>query len=215
MVLMNTALIVAGGPIDLKKLQQEVEASSGSIIAVDGGGIQLFQLGVRPRVLIGDFDSLTPEVLAYFSNNGVEILRYPEAKDQTDLELAVDWAIDHNIEDLSIVGGLGNRLDHTLGNIGLLMKARQRGVKARLLDATHEVQLVDGRVVLTRKAGWAVSLIPLTVVKGVSTAGLEYPLQNEDLHFQQTRGLHNRFVQEEAIIDLKAGLLLVVLFLEQ
>lgn len=207
-------LIVAGGPIDAQKLQWEIEACSGPIIAVDGGGAKLVQLGIRPRVLLGDFDSLTPAVVDYFANQDVEIIRYPAAKDQTDLELAIDWAVARGFKVLRILGGLGDRLDHTLGNVGLLIKAKRQGVEARLLDAVHEMWVVEQRAVITRKPGWALSLIPLPAASGVSTAGLEYPLQDEDLTFEQTRGLHNLFAQEEAEITLKAGLLLVVLFQE-
>ena len=209
------ALIVGGGLVDSSQLKNELAAEPELLIAADAGGKRLADLGRFPHILVGDFDSLPGRILETARKAGTEIYPYPAAKDQTDMELAVDLALERGANRLRILGGLGERLDHTLANLGLLVKAVQKGVTAVLLDSRHEVSLGAGLLELRSAPGRAVSLIPLTSeVKGVSTTGLKFPLRDEDLYFHHTRGIHNEFTGETARVTFKQGLLLAVVFRE-
>jgi len=213
---MKKALLVAGGPLDRNQLRAELAEQPDLVVAVDGGGRHLVALGLYPRALIGDFDSLPGADLAVLSGAGVEIRRHPVKKDQTDLELALEYVIQEQAQTVRILGGLGGRIDHTLGNIGLLQRALENGVEASLINETHRIAIKDRPFNLAAEKGWAVSLIPLTaVVKEVATTGLTYPLNREDLYFTGSRGLHNQFAAETAGVTFKEGLLLVVLFKEE
>ncbi len=208
-------LIVGGGPVDLKQLSRELMDGPGLVIAADAGGKHLDDIGRLPQVLLGDFDSLSKAMVQKMGQAGVEIVSYPIAKDQTDLELAVDLALARGATQIRIIGGLGDRIDHTLGNIGLLLKAYQKGAPAFLIDSRQEVTLTDGEIQLSNQVGGGVSLIPLTpMVSGVITTGLKFPLNNADLYFYQTRGIHNEFTEKIAKISLKKGTLLIVTFRE-
>ena len=210
------ALLIGGGPVDLNQLRMELDDHPDLVIAADGGGSYLLELGELPHVLLGDFDSLTDDDLERFDGTGVELVRFPVAKDQTDLELALDLAVERGVTAIRILGGLGGRLDHTLGNVGLLIKACRLGIEARLLDSGHELRIAERRIVLEARPGWAVSLIPLTSkATGVRTAGLVFPLNGEELEIGSTRGLHNRFEADTATVELDDGLLLIIYFLEQ
>lgn len=209
------ALIVGGGPVDSSQLKNELAAEPELLIAADAGGKRLADLGRFPHILVGDFDSISGDILEAARKAGTVIYPYPAAKDQTDMELAVDLALERGANRLRILGGLGGRLDHTLANLGLLAKAAQKGVTAVLLDSRHEVSLSDGHLELRSVPGRAVSLIPLTPeVKGVRTDGMKFPLLDEDLYFHHTRGIHNEFTGEAARITFKQGLLLAVIFRE-
>ena len=212
---MKQALIVGGGPVDPAQLREELDRRPALIIAADGGGHPLLAAGRYPQVALGDFDSLPDADRARLAEAGVRMHSFPAAKDETDLELALDLAIDEGATEIRILGGLGRRLDHTLGNIGLLLRAAERGAAARLLDPDHELLLAGTAIRLPARPGWALSLIPLTPrVTGVRTSGLAFPLCGEELYFARPRGIHNQFCAPAASVALDDGILLIILFRE-
>ncbi len=209
------ALIVGGGPVHLPQLEQELALKPDLVIAADYGGSYFAKLGVFPNILLGDFDSLPKTVLAQMKDAHVEINSFPTHKDYTDLELAIDFALTKGTQQIRILGGLGNRLDHTLGNIGLLLKPLSKSIEAHLLDKFHDVFLMENSVQIINKPGWAVSLIPFSQkVTGVTTEGLLYPLTHAELHLDSCRGIHNEFTEEKAMIKVDEGILIVVCFQE-
>lgn len=212
--MLKQMLLVAGGPLSLTQLRWELQHYSSEVIGVDGGGEALVELDYLPRLLIGDFDSLSAQQLDKFVAAGVEILRYPEKKDETDLELALDWAIEQGATEVKILGGLGGRLDHTMGNVGILVRALKRGVSAMLVDEGQMVCVFDRQMEFPLQAGWALSLIPLPEADGVVTQGLEYPLNRETLRFMDTRGLHNRVINNPGRVELESGILMAIHFKE-
>ena len=209
-------LLVGGGPVDLPLLRRELAQGPDLIIAADSGGKYLHDIGRPPHILLGDFDSLNREIVREMSDTGVEVFTYPAAKDQTDLELAVDMSLARGATEVRIIGGLGGRLDHTLGNIGLLLKAYQQGVPAFLIDSRQEVTVTDGAIRIPGEVGMGLSLIPLTLkVSGVTTTGLKFPLNNADLLSIQTLGIHNEYIENMAEITLREGILLIISFKER
>lgn len=208
-------LIVGGGPIDPDQLKLELMYDPNLIIAADAGGQYLYDIGCFPQILIGDFDSLSQDMVIKMKEAGVEVFTYPIEKDLTDVELSVDLAIDRGATLIRIIGGLGGRIDHTLGNVGLLLKAYQKGVPAYLIDLWQEVTLIGSRIEIRNKPGCGISLIPLTIkVSGVTTTGLKFPLTDADLYSHQTLGIHNEFSQETATVSIKEGFLVIVVFRE-
>lgn len=212
---MKSALIIGGGPVNIEQLKQELAQKPDMLIAADYGGFYCEQLGIIPQVLMGDFDSLSAPMVDKLMNAGAKVIRFPARKDETDMELALDLAMTEGSSRIHILGGLGRRFDHTLSNIGLLLKALPQKNEVHLLDEVHDITAIDHRIVLSRRAGWAVSLIPLTVeVSGISTSGLLYPLDNASLYLEKSRGIHNQFTAETASIEVAEGILLVILFKE-
>lgn len=212
---MKRTLIVGGGPVNTWQLKQELARRPDLIIAADYGGYYLDELGIIPEVLMGDFDSLSVPLVDKLMNAGANIIPFPPRKNKTDMELAFDLAITEGSTRIDILGGLGRRLDHTLSNCGLFIKALAQKVELHLLDEYHDITATDHSVVLSKKPGWAVSLIPLTgKAGGVSTTGLLYPLDRADLFFEKSLGIHNEFVAETATVQVAEGILLIVLFKE-
>jgi thiamine pyrophosphokinase len=212
---MSNVLIVGGGPISQSQLRAELVEEPDLIIAADRGGSYLVELGTFPQVLLGDFDSLPEPVLQQMRAAKVEIKSFSVNKDYTDLELALDFAIKRGASRIHILGGLGERIDHTLGNIGLLLKPLALGIETHLMDESHDIVVTKDYLRLKRKPGWAVSLIPLSLkVTGITTTGLVYQLTKADLFFQSTRGIHNEFNKETASIEVGEGILIVICFQE-
>jgi thiamine pyrophosphokinase len=184
------------------------------IIAADGGSTNCLKLGLRPDVLIGDLDSLTHDQVLSLESTGTKILRFPARKDYTDLELAVQYAIQAGSQDILILGALGQRWDQTLANLLLPAATSYISARIRIIDGQQEITLVQSgqTLVVHGHPGDTFSLIPLSGdASGITTQGLEYPLQDETLLFGATRGISNELTGDTAQVYLAQGMLLAVL----
>lgn len=182
------------------------------LIAADGGSLHCIELGLVPEVVVGDLDSLSDEDLSKLKNHGAKIIRYPTHKDFTDLELALQHALELGAHEILIYGALGNRWDQTVAN--LLLAGAYPAAQIRLVDGSQEISYIhsgESRI-LEGYPGDTVSLIPVGgAAVGITTDGLEYPLRNETLGFGETRGVSNVLLGERAEIMLDKGMLVCVL----
>jgi thiamine pyrophosphokinase len=166
--------------------------------------------------VIGDLDSLFPEDIDQLTRMGVPLERYPVDKDETDLELTINWALRNGFDQLFIAGALGGRFDQSLGNLFLLSRPELAGKDVRLEDGTEQVFLLPRNGVITGQVGDTVSLIPLgEPVEGVNTVGLKYPLGKngvgETLYADRTRGISNVLLAERAAVRFTKGTLICIL----
>ncbi len=181
------------------------------LIAVDGGLHHIQRLGLTPSIIIGDLDSVTEEEVQQYQTKGIEVRQYPTNKDETDLELALGVALELQISPIWVVAALGGRLDHTLGNIFLLTQSHLADVDVRLVDGECEVFLIRKNVSIVGKVGQRVSLIPLQgPAVGIRTQGLKFPLRDETLFPDRTRGISNHMASDSAEVSLQEGLLLCI-----
>lgn len=207
------AVIFANGVLSDPASARAALAGGDVVIAADGGARHCRELGIKPDYLIGDFDSLEPSELEQFEAEGVNILRHPARKDYTDLELAIRHAHSLGANEILVLGALGRRWDQTLANLLLPAAGEYAGLQMRLLDAAQEVLLArsGSQLTLHGQPGDTVSLIPLGGdAHGITTHGLEYPLQQETLYFGTTRGVSNALLSETAMVQLEQGMLLCV-----
>jgi thiamine pyrophosphokinase len=180
-------------------------------IAADGGARYAALLGLTPDLLVGDLDSIAPALRDLYMHQGVRILQHPVEKDESDLELAVQMAIQEGCSVIRILSAMGGRLDHTLGNLAPLMDPHLQGVDIRLADTRQEVLVIWHAAEIQGKAGDLLSLLPVNGdAQGVWTEGLYYPLNHETLYPYKTRGISNVLLGESARIGLSAGQLLCI-----
>jgi len=206
-----TAVILSGGTIRDYSYCRKYAEDAGLIICADGGARHAAGLGVAPHVLVGDFDSIAPDEFERLKSMGVQMIRFPEEKDKTDTELAVDFAIEKGFKSIIILGGIGTRLDHTLANIFLLKKMLDAGVEGMLADERNEVTPVRGSLSLRREPGMKLTLLALSEkASGITTTGLYYPLAGDTLELGSTRGVSNEFEAETARVSVADGLLLAI-----
>lgn len=206
------ALVVCNGRIRNYEFYSEYFKTSDFIVCADGGAFHMIKFGLKPDVLIGDFDSVSKEHLEYFKEEGVEVLKYPSEKDMTDAELALETACKRNYREIIIIGGTGTRLDHSLANIFTLVKLLKRGIKSKIVDEHNEITVIDDKIELKKRKNTKVSLLALTEnVKGITSEGLYYRLNNTTLEFDSPYAISNEFIQDTAKISIKDGLLAVVL----
>lgn len=211
---MKRAVIFANGIISHIEETRSLLLPDDILIAADGGGRHCQQLGLKPDIIIGDFDSLDPAELDAFRAAGTKIIRHPARKDYTDLELAIRHAQAINIDEILVLGALGARWDQTLANLLLPATTDFAGLRIRLLDGRQEVLLARGgeKLEICGDPGDTVSLIPLGGdARGITTLGLEYPIHDETLTFGATRGVSNVLLGKTASIQLEVGLLMCVL----
>ena len=181
------------------------------LVAVDGGLHHLQALGLSPQLLIGDMDSLSAQELEACLQAGVEILRFPPAKNKTDLELALDEVLKRGYRNILIAFALGGRLEQTLGNLALLSRPDLDDCSMRIDDGLTEVALLRHTITLACQPGDTVSLLPWGgEAGGVVTHGLEYALEGETLLPWQTRGISNRCTGERFSLSLEQGVLLLI-----
>lgn len=181
------------------------------VVAADGGADVALALGVAVDVVVGDFDSITPESLALLERAGARIERRPRDKDATDLALALDAAMGFSPRRILVVGTAGGRLDHLLGELLLLGADAYAAAEVDALLGTALIHVVHRERSLVGKPGELVSLHALHgPAAGVSTEGLVYPLRGETLAAGSSRGISNVFAADEARIRLERGVLLAV-----
>ena len=205
------AVLFANGALPApEKLLSQIEKSD-LLIAVDGGLNHMIALGLTPNLIIGDLDSALPDDVRRFHENGTVVRKFPEEKDETDLELALQAALEFEPSTILVVAALGNRLDHTLGNLFLLTQPQFLNKDIRLIDGEQEVFLIDQSIEITGMPGQRVSLLPLNgPVTGIQTTGLQYPLNNEILYPDKTRGISNRMTGFSATVKFQRGILLCI-----
>lgn len=205
-------VIFANGDFEAPPELNALLNSADAIFAADGGARHLAKLKRRPDVVIGDLDSLSKQKVTALKKEGAHVLDFPEDKDQTDLELALQHAVRVGAEEIFVLGALGGRWDHSLANLLLAAHPALAGIPLVFLHGAEQAFLIRDAVRLDAPLGTRVSLIPVGGdAKGVSTAGLEFPLENETLAFGATRGVSNVINEADAEIALRKGLLLCLL----
>lgn len=208
---MPHVIIFANGLLPDKDAVRRMLPNDIVIIAADGGTRHAMALGFMPAVVVGDLDSLVAEDRKILDARGVEIRRYPRDKDQTDLELALAYALETWDDSITIIGGIGGRLDQTLGNLSLLTDPKLVNREIRLDDGIDEVFFTRRQSEIHGDPGDIVSLIPWgETVFGVTTRGLRWPLDGETLFPDKTRGISNELEFETASVSVQSGLLLTV-----
>jgi thiamine pyrophosphokinase len=206
-------LIVSGGMLEDSFVGELLEREAYDwMIACDRGMEFFYRNGLEPDLILGDFDSANPDVRDYFSKRPVEMRQYPEQKDWTDTELAIRLALLQKPEEIHLLGATGGRLDHLLGNIGLLELGLEAAVQIFLMDPSNRLRLIDKPMCLTREEqfGDYLSLVPWAgEVSGLTLTGMKYPLENATLTASATLGISNEILEERASIRFTSGKLLV------
>lgn len=211
---MNT-LIVTGGEIDLEFLKSyQKQEKFDMVIAVDKGLEALYSLNIMPNHIVGDFDSVKPEILSFYKNNSSIVFhKYIPEKDATDTQIALELAIKLNSSSITIIGAFGKRIDHLLANIHILTYALNSNIPCYLLDKNNKVYLIHNDITLYKEKtfGKYISLVPLTSnVEGLSLKGFKYPLSNYTLSVGTSLGVSNEINNDIATIQLSKGTLVVV-----
>jgi thiamine pyrophosphokinase len=209
----RVAIVLVGGDPAVAHHKQFLPEDA-DVIAADSGVHAAEVLGLPVDCIVGDFDSADPAIVEAHRQRGATVERHPAEKDATDLELALDAAQRRGAERVVIVGGAGGRLDHLLGNVLLLGSPRFRGLQIDALVGDARLTVVRGGeapTLMDGTPGETLTLLPLGGdARGITTSGLHYPLNNEDLPAGTTRGVSNVVQARVVSVCVERGTLLVV-----
>jgi len=199
-------VVVASGPGPAVEVPR-----TRAVVAADGGLERANALGLGVDVVVGDLDSVSATALEQAGAAGARIVRYPAAKDATDLELALDEAVALGGARVLVIASAGGRLDHLAALLLLLGSERFSGLELEALVGGSHVHVVRGERTLTGTPGELLTLLPLGgQAAGVTTSGLEYPLRDETLEPGSTRGVSNVFAEPDARVSVASGVLLAI-----
>lgn len=212
---MKHFVIVSGGKIEEEfALQWITDQNPDVIIAADAGMEFLYRCQINPDMLIGDFDSVNKDILAYYSTHtDVEMHCLNPIKDDTDTEAAIRLSLERGAEAITLLGATGTRLDHVFGNVELLGIGMKTGVSITILDAHNRIRMIKKGISLKKEQqyGTYVSLLPFTEqVEHVYLKGFKYPLTDACLQKFCSIGISNEILAEEAFIEFDGGILLII-----
>ena len=203
-----TGLIIANGTMLKRKHAREIAAHSDVIVCADGGANSARSLGIRPDVILGDLDSITALTRKFF--RAVPLLSI-EDQNSTDMEKAIDYCLQRCITSVDVIGGTGDRIDHTTGNLGCFKKFGDR-MRLRFIDTVGVLTQIHDSTRFSAELGEKLSLIPLDRCSGVTTVNLKYRLTNDILELGVREGISNEAVGKKVSITLRRGTLLLYRF---
>ncbi len=212
-------LIVSGGTIEANDLVNYINAQEVKpyIIGVDGGCQVLYELGIVPNTILGDFDTLDQQVKGYFARQQVPIHQLDPIKDYTDTHAAFEEAKALGANAIDVFGFFGSRLDHSLGALLTAFKYSAQ-ITIRFYDKHNIVFVVDGAYELTiyktsknlKRDFKYLSIIPIEKSYINETRNLKYPLKNAWLFAYDSYGVSNEIIEEQGTIDVQSGRLFVI-----
>jgi thiamine pyrophosphokinase len=207
----NRLVIFANGVLADPEAARNLLRETDIRVGVDGGTWNALACSRAPDLVIGDMDSLSDSDRKELAAAGTRMITFPPEKDETDLELALQYAVRERYAEILVIAALGGRIDQTLANLSLLGDPALKGRDVRFDDGREEVLLVGREVSLRGEPGDTVSLLPFgDEVDGITTQGLEYSLRGETLLPHRTRGVSNRMQGKEAKIFVEKGELLCI-----
>lgn len=207
---MKVIIISGGAPPSKELLTKEITRDT-FLIGADSGANCLFHYDIKPDLLVGDFDSIDNEVLEYYKKNNCFIEVYPTEKDYTDTEIAVRRAIGMKPSEIVLLGCTGSRVDHLLGNIGMLKICMQNSVNSFIKDENNVIMLVNDSTVLSGTIGKIFSVQSYgDEIIGLTIEGAKYPLHNYNLKIGESITISNEFTCPQVKLKFTSGTLMII-----
>ncbi|SET81188.1 thiamine diphosphokinase [Oceanobacillus limi] len=210
---MMTIGIVGNGPTnivpDLSLYMNQVDYWIGA----DRGALTILNQHMKLDCAIGDFDSLEEQEKISVQQRAEQFTEYPEEKDETDVEIALQKAIELNPAKIVLFAVTGGRMDHTLANIQLLLAIKNRKIDAAIIDQQNCIELfLPGTYRIDNDEHYPnLSFIPVTQqVKGLTLKNFYYPLTDETIYFGSTRSISNKLLLNYGTFSHEEGILLLI-----
>jgi thiamine pyrophosphokinase len=207
--------LVAGGPRNLIPEFFLHDGHEVIWVGIDRGVFYLLESGVNPAAAFGDFDSVSHEEMEHIEKAVADLKKFRPEKDETDMELALNWAIGQKPESIAIFGATGGRLDHLMANIQLLVKPLQVGsdVHIEIIDTQNMIYVkkpgsYTAEPIVDYKY---ISFLPITpAVSGLSLENFKYPLNDCHIPMGSTLCISNELIRGHGTFSFSEGILLVV-----
>lgn len=194
------ALIVCGGTPPSKKLLEQHVSISNYVVGADSGAFAIVGHGFTPDLVIGDLDSFH-----YTKHVGINVLKIEE-QETNDLEKAINHVLEKGAKSCVILGGFGKRIDHTFTNLSVLKKYHPLFESICFVDDYGDTLLIESPYKTQLPVGTPISFFPLSgKVAGITTTGVEYPLENGVLETGVRMGTSNKTSDQEVTVYFEEG----------
>lgn len=212
---MSKAIVVSGGVLEEEYVLEVLKANEDAyIIGVDKGLEFLYRHNIKPHYIVGDFDSVDPEIIDYYKNETkIPVRQYSPNKDATDTEKALQLGINLGRKEILILGATGGRIDHLWANIQCLCIALKAGVEAYILDSQNKIRVIDDTCVIKKDEAYGPNLSVFSLtgeIRGLDITGVKWPIQSHSLIPYNSLTVSNEFIGEEATISFRNGILVVM-----
>ena len=209
---MEYAILAGGPPAHLPKLY-DVRFKNVQWIGVDRGTLTLIKSGIQPIRAFGDFDSINENERAFIESTKTDLMVFPSEKDQTDLEIAIDWVLGEEPQRCWILGATGGRLDHSMMNVQLLIKGLDSKTEFILIDNQNIITILPPGVYDVTKVydHPYISFIALSnKVAGMTLKGFKYPLTDAILTWGSSLCISNELLSDNGILSFKEGFVILI-----
>ena len=203
---MRRCVIVGGADISNYDRINTIITCEDYVIFCDSGLKHMQKLAAMPSLIVGDFDSHENPQL------DIETIVLPCEKDDTDTVFAVKEAIRRGYTDFLLIGVIGARLDHTLGNVYILEYLDEHGLKGKIIDDYSEMELVSREPAYIEDSYAFFSLINITgIAKGITIENAKYLLKDAEITCGYQYGVSNEVISgQTAKVSVKEGKLLLI-----
>jgi thiamine pyrophosphokinase len=208
--------IVAGGPEALLPDLTQYAKEETMWVGVDRGVFYLLQRGIKPAIAFGDFDSVSAKELHLIEEKVHQLQRFKPEKDETDMELALNWALEQGPAEISIFGATGGRQDHHFANVQLMIKPyleqKQKSIPIFIKDKQNLLFIKGpGTYKVKKTAKKYVSFIPMTLaVTNLTLDGFKFPLIDRHISIGSTLCISNELISDYGTFSFSEGILLVI-----
>ncbi len=218
----SRALIFINGDEEDFAYTEKYIDNSALLIGCDGGADKVYELGLKPDAVIGDFDSIKslPKKIKNLpvKDYGKEVIvdntvyiKYPSEKDFLDVEAAIDYALDKGIKEIILFNTDGDELDHVIGVMMVIAKRKYRSINIKVIRPKLTAYAVCGKAEINGKVGNKISLIPLYGrVEVESSSGLKYDPKKHRMSLEHNIGISNELTDKKATLLVRKGCFLVI-----
>lgn len=199
-------LIAAGGTGLKSGYLLELCRDADIVVAADSGIDNLDMDLCKIDFLVGDFDSISDCGTLEEGDSPFQIIRFPVEKDKTDTELAIDLLVQKGCDEITIIGAIGSRMDHSMSNIYLLRRFQQLGIKIKIIDNNNEISYLSDEAQIIKESGYYYSILPVGP-EGITVTleGFHYPLKKELIQYGSSLGISNYIEEMEGRIKVHSG----------
>ena len=178
-----------------------------TLLCADGGADSALRLGLSPDYIIGDLDSISKEAIKKFKKTS-QIIQYKRQND-TDVEKCLKFVIKNKFDEALLIGVTGNRLDHTICNLGIVLKFFSK-IKLSLLAENSYLKPYTGDVRLQTQKGEIISLYGFDKKTKITSTGLKYPLKNISLPFGEKESTSNVSTSNSIQLKIRNGIIFII-----